>query len=310
MGISEDRETQDRGVDVPAGTVVVGVDGSRSAERALLWAADQATAEGRPLTIVHAIGPAESVWLDPTAFDGGEGLKAVETRAVRLLSECHGLALRHHPDLEVHELLRFADARRVLLDLAKDASMVVLGSRGRGPMRSLLLGSVGVAVTRHAACPVVVLRPGNPGWVRRGVLVGVEGSLESREPLEFAYRQASLHDLPLTVVHAIQSVVPLAIAPGVTAIEPIDLEQERLLLAESTTGMAEKYPDVPVRAELVRGNPAERLARMSTRMHLVVVGSHHGEGLAGLLTRSVAAALVEHATCPVAVVPTADRGRT
>ena len=59
--------------------------------------------------------------------------------------------------------------------------MVVLGSRGRGPMRTLLLRSVGVAVTKHAECPVVVVRPGNRGLVRNGVLVGADGSEHSQE---------------------------------------------------------------------------------------------------------------------------------
>src|SRR6478736_648774 len=77
--------------------------------------------------------------------------------------------------------------------------MVVLGSRGRGRVSSLLLGSVGVAVVGHATCPVVVRRPARDR-VRRGVLVGTDLTDDSRPALEFAYGLASVRHLTLTVL--------------------------------------------------------------------------------------------------------------
>ena len=150
------------------GTIVVGVDGSPSARRALAWAADQAACERRPITLVHAVGPQGGVWMDQAGFDTRVGLEHMQTASQRLLADARADVARRAPELEVHEILRVADPRDVLLDLSREAAMVVVGSRGRGPMRTLLLGSVGVAVTRHAECPVVVLRPGNPGLVRNG----------------------------------------------------------------------------------------------------------------------------------------------
>lgn len=85
-----------------------------------------------------------------------------------------------------------ADPREVLLELSPNAAMVVLGSRGLGQLRSLLLGSVGIALVRHAYCPIVVHRPGSVGTVRNGIVVGVEASEESHPVLKFAYREASL----------------------------------------------------------------------------------------------------------------------
>jgi len=86
-----------------------------------------------------------------------------------------------------------------------------------------------------------------------------------------------------------------------------DLEEQRLLLAESMSGMQEKYPDVRVRTELTHGLPAERLLEEATRMNLVVVGSHPGASAASELLRgSVALTVVEHATCPVALVPVGE----
>ena len=278
---------------VPAGTVVVGVDGSASARAALGWAIDQASAERRPLTLLCA----------ESSLDDGHGRQT-------LADACAEVA-RKAAAVEVHQLLIIADPREALLQLSRQAALVVVGSRGRGPVRSLLLGSVGVAVTRHASCPVVVVRPGNPGLVRNGVLVGVDGSEASRTVLEFAFRQASLHGLPLTVLHtfvdsfAYDATAGVAV-PVMADLRSSDLEEERLFLAESMSGMQEKYPDVSVRTELARGVPAERLLQEANRMNLVVIGSHPGTSAASdLLRGSVALTVVEHATCPVALVPVA-----
>ena len=67
-------------------------------------------------------------------------------------------------------------------------------------MRGLLLGSVSAALVQHAHCPVVVVRPEHRELVRNGILVGFDASPESRPVLEFAYREAYLHQLPLTVL--------------------------------------------------------------------------------------------------------------
>jgi nucleotide-binding universal stress UspA family protein len=288
---------------IPAGSIVVGVDGSASAERALAWAVDQAVAENRPLTLVHAVSPAGSVWMDQAGLDHRIGLEAMKSSARQLLDAAHTLATDRAPALEVHDVLRVTDPRDLLLGLSPGATMVVVGSRGRGAVRSLLLGSVGVALTRHASCPVVVHRPGNPGFVRNGVVVGADGSPGSLPTLEFAYRQASLRRLPLTVLHCFWDVLRSAGTPELVAASAATLEEERLLVAESIAGMGEKYPDVHVRTELARGLADQALTAAGERMDLIVVGSHHGGVVAEIAFGSVASSVVEHATCPVAVVP-------
>lgn len=247
---------------IPSGTVVVGIDGSPSSERALDWAVDHALRERRQLTLVHAF--------DPVRTDGRDLLPRARAQ-VRELA----------PDLAVHETLWPAEPRVALLRLAERAAVVVVGSRGRGPVRSALLGSLGVALARRAPCPVVVVRPHHPGLVRNGVVVGLDASERCRPVLEFGYRQASLRDLPLTIVH------------GSTQDEA-DLE-----VAEAVAGLAEKFPEVHARTQVVLGAPAVVLARESERMDLVVVGVHHG----GVRHASVTSAVLERAACPVAVVP-------
>ncbi|GAB2445119.1 universal stress protein [Nocardioides hungaricus] len=252
---------------IPSGTVVVGVDGSPSCAAALDWAVGHAVRERRQLTLAHGY--------DPVRPDGRELLRAARARARELA-----------PDLAVHEALRPADPQVVLQELASNAATLVVGSRGRGPVRSVLLGSLGLVLARRATCPVVVVRPGHPGLVRYGVLVGLDASERSRPVLEFGYRQASLRDLPLTILHSD------ILHGGSDADAGLDV-------AEAIAGLAEKFPEVRARTRLVADDPAEALARESQRMDLVVVGAHHG----GALHASVTSAVIERAACPVAVVP-------
>lgn len=291
------------GYDIPTGTIAVGVDGSPSAERALAWAIDEARLEGRPLTLVHGVTPQGAVWMDQAGHDTAVGSREVQTEAQRLLSGARATVEQRAPGMEVHELLRVTDPRDLLIAVSRQASTVVMGSRGRGPVRSLLLGSVGVAVTRHARCPVVVLRPHHPGAVRQGVLVGVDGTERSKAPLEYAFSQASRRDLPLTVLHSFHDVIStLGDAYAADGLEE-GVEEHRLLVAEAVAGMREKYPDVPVHTVLARGYPGDALVELGERMNLVVVGAHHGGAASAVVFGSAATSAVENAACPVAVVP-------
>src|SRR6476659_4133100 len=186
-----------------AGTIVVGVDGSQSSEHALAWAAEQARAQARAVTLVHVVPRSTPILLDPTGTSPQEA-RDLSLRAkghdvlAAAREQVHGLA----PGVSVEEVCLVGDPREALVELSGSSSMVVLGSRGRGHMKSLLLGSTAVARVRHARCPVVVHRPSTPSPERRGIAVGADATEDSLPVLEFAYRQASLRHLPLTVVHS------------------------------------------------------------------------------------------------------------
>ena len=289
---------------IPSGAVVVGVDGSPSALQAIDWAACQAEREHRPLVLLHAyraLDTQANLWLVRAGADVAEVVGQVEGAARALVEDVAGLTRESHPELAVTTSLRAADPRQALLDVADRASLIVVGSRGRGPVRTLLLGSTSVAVASHATCPVVVVRPHHPGEVRRGVLVGVDGTDRCRATLEFAYRQAALQDLPLTVLHTYWDAAKLTPAntPRLTG----DDEADRLLLAESVSGMGEEYPEVRVQLQLAPGLPDAALLHASAHMNLVVVGRHPGHGLARGTFGGIARSVVEHAPTIVAVVP-------
>ena len=290
---------------VKPGTIVVGVDGSPHAMRALQWAIKQAVAERRSLTLVHTIHAVTPAFLDAAIVDAGDARSAFDTAGQAVLSEARTKVEWTAPELEVHEVFDLADPRAVLLSLSEHAAMVVVGSRGRGQLRSMLLGSVSVFLARHAHCPVVVVRPFNAGTVRHGVLVGVDTAPESRPVIEFAYRQASLRGLPLALLDCVWDLQAGTMGAYLVpeSQSPTDLEDERVALAEVVAGMGEKYPDVHVTTTLARGLPQQALVDLGARMDLVVVGAHQWSRITQALLGSVSVAVVEHAEVPVAVVP-------
>jgi nucleotide-binding universal stress UspA family protein len=192
----------------------------------------------------------------------------------------------------------------VLVEHSADAAPVVVGSRGRGPVASLLLGSVGVTLVRHASCPVVVLRPPTtPRW--GGVLVGVDGTERSVAALEFAFRQAAGREVPLTVLHSWAATAPQGVdRADLPAAERALVARCRQVVTESIAGLREKYADVAVRIETTRMPPAEALVDAAAGRDLVVVGRRHRPPVLGTVHGSVSAAVVEHAAATVVVVPT------
>jgi nucleotide-binding universal stress UspA family protein len=287
------------------GTIIVGVDGSEHAERALRWAVRQAGLEGRQLTLIHAAGVGD---LRSVAWASGaaEALPDLLDTAQEVIGTAVALAESMHPDVDVVGVPMLGDPRQVLVDLSEDAHLVVVGSRGRGTFSSMLLGSVSVSVARHSHCPVVVTRPGQDAVVEDGVLVGADGTAESVPVIEFAFRQASLRGVPLTVMHTSFDVtVALASIPDVSS-SPDEADDFRLLLSESVAGLSEKFPDVSVSLELGSGLVDECLTRGSSCRDLVVVGRHRVDTIAKLLTGSISAAVLERCDSPVAVVPEGD----
>ncbi|OKK01357.1 universal stress protein [Amycolatopsis sp. CB00013] len=146
--------------DLPAAwkqPVVVGVDGSPSAEVAIAAAFDEACARGADLVAVHA-------WEDVSASRsfgdpaGNYGWSAFTESARRMLTEQVSKFRDSYPDVEVHQVVVHDEPRQELLRWSVKAQLVVVGSRGRGGFRGLLLGSTGQSLIHHAACPVLISR--------------------------------------------------------------------------------------------------------------------------------------------------------
>lgn len=135
--------------------IVVGVDGSEPAERALEWAAREAKLRDASLEVV-------TVWETPIVF-AGTGAPMVPS--VRDAVEARAEETADHAARRAAALGALATARAVeghassvLTDLAGGADLLVVGSRGRGGFGSLLLGSVSTQCAHHATCPVAIVR--------------------------------------------------------------------------------------------------------------------------------------------------------
>jgi nucleotide-binding universal stress UspA family protein len=127
--------------------VVVGVDGSVHGLAAVDLAAREAALRDRPLKVVHAF-----VWpyLEPPLESAGPGPRAA---AERIVAEGAARAAKAAPGVHVSRALITGRPAAVLIQESATAAMVVLGDRGLGGFAGLLVGSVAVQVSAHAACP-------------------------------------------------------------------------------------------------------------------------------------------------------------
>ena len=293
-----------RTTEVPIGSIVVGIDAARSSGCALDWAADRAALDHRDLVLVHGTGhptvdapsagigrPDPFQMYDDMASAGRAILYRATTRVV----------LRQ-PDLSVHQAVLRVDPGPALVELSERAAMIVVGSRGRGHMLSLLLGSVSEDVAGQAACPLVVVRPEHDVRPRDGVLVGTDGSPDSVGVLETAFHEAWLRRVHLTVVHTVWDAVPVT-APGHAGGTDEPTAAVRRSLADAVAPLAERYPEVRVAIEVGRGTPSEFLVEAAADQDLVVVGHHQRHGFDRVMHGSVALSVLEHATTPVVIVP-------
>lgn len=143
---------------VPAGAsgVVVGADGSADSLAAVRLAAAEAERTGQPLDVVH-VWQDPPVWAQVDVFPEGLTEAVMQEETLLLAESVAGLA-EQHPDLEVRQRLLRGSPARSLLEAAADATLLVIGSRGRHGLTRLLLGSTSHTVLLHAPCPVLVAR--------------------------------------------------------------------------------------------------------------------------------------------------------
>ncbi|WP_370961637.1 universal stress protein [Amycolatopsis sp. cg9] len=137
------------------GRIVVGVDGSETGAAALVWAVGEAETSGAELDVV-------TVWRHDVMLDDLSVGRTVEEARIAHRHELEALvtaALQHHAGVVARCAAPDGEPADILVERAKDATMLVVGSHGKGKLREVLAGSVSSACLRRATCPVVVIPP-------------------------------------------------------------------------------------------------------------------------------------------------------
>jgi nucleotide-binding universal stress UspA family protein len=273
--------------------IVVGVDGQPQSAAALDWAITEAVRRCSPLMVLHA----GQAWSQPATSSRS---LLEQTHGQQLTAEAVAVVHAMNRDIRVSSIIVPGDPSDVLASWASDASMIVLGNRGRGPVTAAVRGSVSATVAAHAHCPVIVI--GTPAGQRAPVVVGVDGSPASTDAIEFAFDYAARQGTWVRAVHTWH----LSALPGTG-----DLATQRTahlrVVTDALTGARDRYPHVPVRVTRPIGRATEILADESIAAQLLVVGTHGHGPRSSLLLGSVSQTLLHTANCPLAVIPPEDR---
>jgi nucleotide-binding universal stress UspA family protein len=281
--------------------IIVGADGTESSSAAVDWAAREAHRRHLTLRIVHAYD-----WdRNGARYDiGNEYIDIARHLAEAVLTDAARRARGVAPDIAIEAVALIGHASALLPDAAKDAEVLVVGSRGRGGFAGLLLGSVSQRMATHASCPVVVVR-GRDDISGGSVAVGVSDDPPSAEQvLETAFDAAARRGCAVLAVRAYLPAIPLWFA-GVSAAQIDTPEQdavEQAGLEEQLAPWRAKYPDVPVGTVLTHDSAASALVAASHTAQLVVVGSRGHGVVAGALLGSAGLQLLHHADSPVYLV--------
>ncbi|MFC3890875.1 universal stress protein [Lentzea rhizosphaerae] len=134
--------------------IVVGVDGSAAGAAALRWAAEEARQHGCPIDAVSVWHMDYGVMMSPGAAASGLDPASIEAANRSVLDA----ATADVDDVDVRRILIEGDVKKLLVEMSRDARMLVVGNRGHGAAVELLLGSVSAYCVHHASCPVVVIK--------------------------------------------------------------------------------------------------------------------------------------------------------
>lgn len=278
--------------------IVVGFDGSSTAQDALRWAAEEAERRSTELSVIQSwndpvfLGPSLSeAWLDPGA--------SRRTAHARFEEQVSAVA-EHHPKVQFSTALVSEPPAKALLSASEDASFVVIGSRGLGGFASLLLGSVGQRVASAAESTVVIVR--QPGAADGGVVVGVDGSEPSRRALAWAAEAARQRSCPLRVVLAWNFLSPQGEHGSEEFRSDYTEADAWKTLGAIVDDVLGDEPDVEIDLQAICDLPAKALLAQAQDASLLVVGPRGWSKRPQLDLGSVTWQVLHHVTCPMAIV--------
>jgi nucleotide-binding universal stress UspA family protein len=279
--------------------IVVGVDESDGAAAALRWAAREGELRQLPLTALLAWSFLEQHHAGDGRFRAAYGeddaRATLDVVVAKVLADDALAGVRREVvcDLPAPALVR----------RAADADLLVVGARGLGGFKELLLGSVSSQCVHHSPCSVAVVRGSDHtmGGTPERLVAGVDGSAGSIQGLRWAADEATARHATLTVVHAFLPPATGAFGEFPFPWDPAVLEDgARAVVDRAVDELGDR--DLVVERRIVAEGAATALLGAADGADLLVVGSRGHEGFAGLLLGSVSSHVAHHAACPVVVV--------
>ncbi|MCZ0983228.1 universal stress protein [Streptomyces diastatochromogenes] len=277
------------------GRVVVGADGSPSARTAVMWAAAEAVLRGGTLYLVHAADTDS-----PGPFLSQAEILRSRQAGRELLDRTAEAVMARHLELTVVKELTDGSAPEGLRRAAALNGTIVVGHRGLGGFSSLLLGSVGLEVAAGATTPVVVVR----GAAEPGVVLAAVRDEHDVGCARAAAHEALLRKVPLRLVH----VWGAGLSAGSRAAprnggEEIARDHVRALSSVSDR-VREEFPELTVHAEGQKSRSVPgALVEASHHADLLVTGGRRSPGYLGPTLGRTTLSLLQHAHCPVELIP-------
>lgn len=291
--------------------VVVGVDASRRARAAALWAAIEAELRGVELYLVHSSPPPPS-----TAVTVPSPRGSAAPAAQRLLHDIRRACLRVAPSLTVRTHLEVVPASGALVRWSAKAQLVVVGHHGASNFTGLMVGSVCASLGERAACPVVVVRSsGSAVPAHQGpVLVGLTGSTGEDSVIDVAFSAAARAHCRLIAVRTWWTSLDedfLDVLLGTTSDIERQLTRTRDEVSQALAPAQRDRPEVATTIRVLHARPGPTLLDEvdRNRPQLLVVASND-RGVPNRLLGPTARTMLHHAACPVAIVAPARRAVT
>jgi nucleotide-binding universal stress UspA family protein len=285
--------------------IVVGIDGSPEASRALAYAVRQAERDGCSLWLINAIheivpvGPMLPLISGEPLVDVGNQLLAEAGDVVEELSDGK-VAVRRQAAL--------GPAVEVLAAAGDQGRLIVLGHRAASLIERMFTGSTTFGVVARATCPVVsVPRDWTPEPDTRRVVAAVDGSRSSADVLAHGFAVAAQRSARLEIVHCWRLDPFYSYLVDEWSVQEEWGIQAHGIIDDLVAEAARAQPDVAYDLSLEYANIADTLVRCSSGADLMVMG-RHGHGALGsrmiaAVLGSVTRAVLQHAHCPVEVVP-------
>jgi nucleotide-binding universal stress UspA family protein len=276
--------------------IVVGVDGSPRSELALRWAVRRAERTG---AAVRAVMTWDYPILLTLPSPIGQPVPPPERMQEATETALAGIVdpIRDAASVEVDAIVRQGRASTVLLEEARQAELLVVGSRGLGRARAALLGSVSRKVAAATQCPIAVVPEEADLDASGPVVVGVDGSAGSLAALRWA---DSHTDGQIHAIHVFEYPFGPEYAVGDFEFEDPDDLGVKVLEHSVAEALGDR---TDVRTSTARGDARDVISDPALGASLIVVGTRGHTGVEGVFLGSVATDLAARAVAPVVMVP-------